>query len=59
MVVPAVLVSLLLLSQASTPAPSRQDSELFDAVKLGQLAIDELLTKGAAVNTMTAMASRC
>src|SRR6188474_646409 len=53
MFVPAVLVSLLLLSQASTPAPSRQESDLFDAVKLGQLAqVDELLTRGAAVNTV-------
>ena len=51
MFVPAVLVSLLLLIQASTPAPPRQDRHLFDAAKLGQVArVDELLARGAAVN---------
>lgn len=51
MFVPAVLVSLL-LGQASAPAPTRQDIDLLDSAKLGQLArIEELLSKGAGVNT--------
>jgi ankyrin repeat protein len=51
MVVHAVLVSLL-LGQASAPAPTRQEIDLLDSAKLGQLErTNELLSSGGAVNT--------
>jgi ankyrin repeat protein len=51
MVVHAVLVSLL-LGQAAAPAPTRQEIDLLDSAKLGQLErTNELLSSGGAVNT--------